>query len=255
MPTSYVENYERDFGFFKDYSREAMLLDRVFRTHGTCVERVLDIACGTGAHIVHLARMGYRCSAADFDPDMLDATSRAAAAAGAEVETLQADMRDLHIAGSFDAALNLFYSFQNILFATEEQRGFLARVAALLRPGGLFVIEVLPEENNCRLYPPGQSFLVHKTSNADGSTLSVTSSNRIVDENRKEIVFLYETAHADGTVDREEFVSPVRRVPLAEFAALTASAGFVSVAQYGDWDFAIPFGEDSRRLIAVLQKA
>lgn len=255
MTHDYAASYERNFGFFKDYSREAIFLDHVFKTFGTGVERVIDIACGPGSHIVELARMGYRCAAADIDPAMLARTQGAAAEHGMTIETHVADMRNFRLSGRFDAALNMFYSFQNVLFAPQQQIGFFQSVAALLRPGGLFVIELLPEENNLRLYPPGESFVTHRAVEEDGSTLTVTSTSRIVDETRKDIVFLYETVLPDGTFEHEELISPIRRVYLPQFEALCAAAGLVQVAAFGACDSDVPFTGDSAKLVAVLEKA
>ncbi|NJL07321.1 MAG: class I SAM-dependent methyltransferase [Methylacidiphilales bacterium] len=254
MPNDYAASYERDFGFFKDYSREAVFLDLVFKTYGMGVARVLDIACGPGSHIVELARMGYRCAAADIDPEMLARTRDAGAEHDLAIETHVADLRNFRLSGRFDAALNMFYSFQNVLFAPPQQLSFFQSVAALLAPGGLFIIELLPEENNLRLYPPGESFVTHRAVQEDGSTLTVTSTSRIIDETRKDIVFLYETVLPDGTFEHEELISPIRRVYLAQFEALCAAAGLARVAAFGACDPDVPFTDDSARLVAVLKK-
>jgi SAM-dependent methyltransferase len=250
----HAESYERDFGFFKDYSREAVFLNHVFRDHGAEVRRVVDIACGPGSHILELARMGYRCAAADIDPDMLAIVSRAAAEHDLPVTVHPVDMRQFRLDGTYDAAINMFYSFQNVLFAPEEQLDFFRGVAALLPPDGLFVIELLPEENNLRRYPPGQHFPIHSARQQDGSTLTVTSTNRITSDTAKDIVFLYETVRPDGGVEREEIVSPIRRVYLDEFSALFQAAGFQQIGAFGECDLGVPFAEDSAKLVAVLRK-
>ncbi len=254
MPADYVQSYQHNFGFYKDYSREAAFLDHVFRMHGTAIRSLLDIGCGPGSHILELARMGYRCAAADIDPEMLRMTQRAATGQGLTVETHVADMRDFRLDGAFDAALNMFYSFQNVLFSWEEQLGFFDGVGTLVPRDGLFIIELLPEENNLRLYPPGQSFVTHRSREEDGSTLTVTSSSRILNETTKEIVFLYETIHPGGEIEREEIVSPIRRMPLPEFESLAMATGFTMVGAYGDCNLNTPFSKDSRKLVAVLKK-
>lgn len=254
MSNDYAEIYERDVGAFTARSRETTFLDQMFRDHGAGVTRVVDIAGGPGSHILELARMGYRCAAVDIDPDLLAIVGRTAAEHGLPVSVHPVDMRRFRLDGTYDAALNLFLSFQNVLFEPEEQMCFLRGVAALLAPGGLFVIELLPEENSLRRHPPGQRFPIHSARQQDGSTLTVTSTNRIVSDTAKDIVLLYETVRPDGSVEREEIVSPIRRVYLDEFAALCEAAGFQQVAAFGACDPGVPFAEDSNKLVAVLRK-
>jgi hypothetical protein len=174
---------------------------------------------------------------------------------GVRIATHTVDMRDFRLEATFDAALNMFYSFQNVLFSTDEQMQFFKGVSALLPKGGLFVIELLPEENNLRQYPPGQSFVTHTAREVDGSLVKVTATNRIIDETTKEIIFLYETTWPDGTIEQEEMISPVRRVWLAKFDELIGTARFDMVGAYGDCDQDTTFGEDSAKLVAVLRKA
>lgn len=254
MSDDYAEIYERDVGAFTARSREATFLDQMFRDHGAGVTRVVDIAGGHGSHVLELARMGYRCAAADIDPDLLAIVGRTAAEHGLPVTVHPVDLRRFRLDGTYDAALSLFQAFQTVLFEAEEQLRFLHGVGALLAPGGLFVIELVPEENNLRRHPPGQRRPIHSARQQDGSTLTVTSTNRIVSDTAKDIVFLYETVRLDGSVEREEIVSPIRRVYLDEFAALREAAGFDQVATFGACDPDVPFAEDSAKLVAVLRK-
>jgi cyclopropane fatty-acyl-phospholipid synthase-like methyltransferase len=255
MLNDYAEDYSQNFSFFKDYTKEARFLDQVLARHGTQVQRLLDIACGPGSHIVNLAAMGYECDAADIDPDMLLLTEQAAADRTVSIRTHTADMRQFQLQGNFDAALNMFYAFQNVLFDDMEQTAFFRGVSDLLAAPGLFVIDLLPEENNLHLFPPGTHFPVHHSEQDNGTTLTVTSTNRVLSDKVKEIVFHYATTQQDGTSETREIVSPIRRVYLEQFHELLANTGFTLVGQYGDFDIDHPFDAESSKLIAVLQKA
>ena len=250
----YVENYKRNFGFFKDYSRESRFFDQLFQHHGSGVKRVVDIACGPGSHILELASMGYECAAADIDPDMLLLTRQAAQEKGVSIDTFEADMRDFSLDGCFDVAVNMFYAFQNVLFSKAEQLAFFQGVAGSLNAGGLFIIDLLPEENNLRLFPPGQRFSIHRDEQEDGTVLTVSSTNRIVDERVKEIVFLYETLHPNGESESREVISPICRVGMDAFHGLVSDSGLNVAGLYGDFDIESPFDDESSKLIAVLQK-
>ena len=58
-------------------------------------DRALDIGCGTGTQAVHLAERGWQVTGIDAVGRPLEAARKSAAAAGVEVEWVQADVADL----------------------------------------------------------------------------------------------------------------------------------------------------------------
>src|SRR5687767_10730465 len=54
------------------------VMDRIFKPG----ERILDVACGTGADAIHLAALGVRVHATDISPEMLQATRMKLISAG-----------------------------------------------------------------------------------------------------------------------------------------------------------------------------
>ncbi|NTV14815.1 MAG: methyltransferase domain-containing protein [Desulfobulbaceae bacterium] len=99
-------------------------------------ERVVDVACGTGNAALALAPLlpRGRVTAVDFSAGMLAQARRRAAAAGVDnIDFVEGDMSGLDFAGtSFDAALCAF----GIFFAA-DMSAQLARIAAVVRPGGV----------------------------------------------------------------------------------------------------------------------
>ncbi|MDX2703673.1 class I SAM-dependent methyltransferase [Streptomyces sp. PA03-6a] len=100
--------------------------------------RVLDAGCGTGRVMIRLAELGYDCVGVDLDESMLAVARREAP----ELTWIRADLTDfapadVHAAAGFDlvvAAGNIFP-----LLATGTEAAAVSRLAAVLRPGGLFV--------------------------------------------------------------------------------------------------------------------
>ena len=73
LAVQYAREYDGSYGPFKNYGREARFIHSMVRKFGRGC-RVLDIACGTGSHLVQLAQMGLQCTGADINPEMLALT-------------------------------------------------------------------------------------------------------------------------------------------------------------------------------------
>lgn len=101
---------------------------------------VLELGVGTGRVAIPLAARGVDVHGLDFDPAMLDLLS--SKPGGEAVTTHLGDMAEIPVAGPFSAVLAMFGTF----FAIPDQDAQVAcmqRVAQLLSPGGVFVIEAL----------------------------------------------------------------------------------------------------------------
>lgn len=95
-------------------------------------DRVLDLACGSGAHTLRLARRGLRVVGVDIAASLIAHCRQQAAEAGVTTARFeQGDMRDLAYEGEFDAVLLLSGSFG--FFDDDANRDVLARMARTLR--------------------------------------------------------------------------------------------------------------------------
>ena len=105
--------------------------------------RLLDLACGTGRHALLLARRGAFVVGVDKTEAYLK-EGRAQARARGLTNCLFArgDMRRLPFKGEFDAAMNLWTSFGYFSKPTDDLKA-LKGVARALKPGGLFLIDLL----------------------------------------------------------------------------------------------------------------
>jgi SAM-dependent methyltransferase len=126
--------YDAIYASIRDYPREAAELDRLIQERRPGARTLLDVACGTGAHLEHLT--GYEVEGLDLDPEML-AVARERLP---DVPFHQGDMADFDLGKRFDAVVCMFSSIGYV--RTEERlRSALASMARHLEPGGVLVVE------------------------------------------------------------------------------------------------------------------
>jgi SAM-dependent methyltransferase len=116
---------------FTGTEREARQLARLLRLGRGA--RILDVPCGYGRYAVPLAQRGFRVTAIELNPALLEMARQAAASRGVAVNFRCEDMRGLAKRARFDAVLNLFgFGY----FGDEEDLRMLVRFRQALRPGG-----------------------------------------------------------------------------------------------------------------------
>lgn len=98
-------------------------------------DRLLDVACGMGRHLVHLKQ---RCRAVglDFSRELLSLARQRLDA----VPLVRADMRAMPFESAFDAATSFFTSFGYFLSASDNLQA-AQNVSRGLRPGGRFFLD------------------------------------------------------------------------------------------------------------------
>lgn len=113
----------------------------LFQRHGARIERILDLACGTGSATVSLAASGYSVIGMDLSPEMVRAARRKAEVAGVDVQFAVGDMRDFDLPAPVDAILCLGDAVNHLLEMTDLTRAFRC-MARALAPGGYLVFDV-----------------------------------------------------------------------------------------------------------------
>ena len=108
---------------------------------------ILDVGCGPGLYCHELARRGYEATGFDFAPAPLAWAKNTAESENLDCRFLHADLTALpgdfaEQVGTFDAITFWFGEFHS--FRPEVAAKFLPRLAACLKPGGLFVLEYQP---------------------------------------------------------------------------------------------------------------
>jgi SAM-dependent methyltransferase len=133
-----------DFTAHHDYELWLGSLLPELRRHGLRGDRLLDVGCGTGKSFLPMLERGWKVTACDISPSMLEL---ARAKATDDVELSVADMRELPVFGEFDLVWALDDAV-NYMHDGEELRRALSGLRSNLAPGGLLMFDV----NTLRAY-------------------------------------------------------------------------------------------------------
>ena len=101
--------------------------------------RVLDLACGPGFYTQILAGLGHHCVGVDFSPASIDYAKKRAAESGLKINYVQRDIRQYASSELFDCVMFVFGEFN--VFSEPDARAILLNASAMLKPGGLFILE------------------------------------------------------------------------------------------------------------------
>ena len=104
------------------------------------VRAVLDIACGTGPHLIRLAERGYAMSGLDLSSKNIEFLRERVDAKGERADLIVGDMTDFRLRRPVDAAICMQDS-QGHLLTNEHLVAHFRCVARALRRGGLYVFD------------------------------------------------------------------------------------------------------------------
>ncbi len=202
---------------------------------------VLDLCCGPARHSVEFARQGFTVTGVDRTPYLLERARTHADREGVDIEFVREDMRDFCRPGAFHLAVNMFTSF-GYFDSPEEELRVLRNVYDSLRPGGVFLMELLGKEYLAAHYVNSRC-----VDFADG-TLLVQRAKVRDDWTRCFCEWTIVQAGRARTHKFDHFIYSGR-----ELKDLLVRGGFLDVRLFGDLRGA-PYGTDAQRLVAVARK-
>jgi len=185
----------------KDYEAEATALHALIQRRSPGAASLLDVACGTGGHLVHLRRW-YDVVGVDVDPGMLDEARRRLP----DERFVEGDMRDFSLGRTFDAVCCLFSSI-GYMGSVQELNQAVATMVFHCAPGGVFVMDgwVRPEA-----WRTDSQISLETASN---DALTVVRMGRSRREDDKTYLDMH---HLIGSVDGIEHVVDVHELTLFE---------------------------------------
>jgi len=121
---------------WKDYAAESRRIHQLIRRYGPSPARtLLDVACGTGAHLRYLSKW-YRVTGLDRSPEMIRRARRNLPRA----RFVRGTMQGFRLPQRFDAITCLFSAIGYVR-SDRELRRTIRNFARHLRPGGVLIVE------------------------------------------------------------------------------------------------------------------
>jgi glycine/sarcosine N-methyltransferase len=240
-------DYDRFVNWQGRLDHELPFFDRLFAGQG--IERVLDAACGTGHHAIALAQRGYQVVGADLSAAMVERARENAAGAGLDIRFVVAGLGQLAALGeAFNAVLCLGNSLPHLLTAAAVD-GALADFAAVLRPGGLLVIQ---NRNFDRVWAGQERFMPPQSHRDDEDEWLFV---RFYDFHQETVTFhMIRLRRTEEGWAQDVEATDLRPIFHEDLAAALVAAGFGNVAFYGGYDGSAFEPAQSGDLIAVARK-
>ena len=129
-----AEYYDKIYSY-KDYPGEVRKLRAIISRIVPNALSILDVACGTGMHLVHLVN-SFSCQGVDICEKLLEVARNRVP----DVPLHHGDMTDFELSQEFDVVLCLFSAIGYVR-TLEKARTAIECMARHLRPGGVMIIE------------------------------------------------------------------------------------------------------------------
>jgi SAM-dependent methyltransferase len=125
----------------KNYERECDFIEHVFEQYSPLKPtKILDVGCGTGGHLVHLAKRGYEVVGIDKSESMIRIAEEKIRRHELHAKVMVADVLNFNLNEEFDACISMFAEI-NYIIETDDIIKAFKNVRRHLRQGGLFVFD------------------------------------------------------------------------------------------------------------------
>ncbi len=257
-------SYYTHLGYYEERTRsdkttkhELDFLEFAFRTHATHeVRDVLDIACGSGRHVLGLAQRGYRCTGQDYTPEQVHMAKTRAKREGVSMKLVQGDSTKLKHESEFDAVLALY-----ILFLLPDDDSVLAclrQVHRALKSGGIMVCNIANPfydgENWFSLKSIQHGHYFAETCVPDMRYMSI---DRVQDFDPLHGIAWWQETHVIEVSDSVHVFKEHERLRLFTYWEMLhhlQTTGFKDIKCYPDWEIKPPKKPKAEWLVFVSRK-
>ena len=213
---------------------------------------ILDVGCGTGRVLMHLARQGHQVHGIDNDRAMLDRlelNQHQSAQLDGKISAIHADVLEYEYQSRF-ALILLTYNVLMHFHEQERQIALLGKLRSWLADDGLLVID-LPNAGPAFASQDTEAPTLERTFlDPETGHMIMLQSLSFIDraEQLLHVEWIYDIIDGDGAVKRLFAPHKLRYFFLAELRLLLERCGLGLAAVYGDTDRG-DYTSDSDRMI------
>jgi SAM-dependent methyltransferase len=235
----------------EDVIDDARFLAEFVQTLGDA-PRVLELGCGSGRLMEPMLEAGAQVTGVDPEPAMLRAAAVRLAAYGDRLRLVPGDMRTVRLAERFDLVVVGLNTFMHLL-SSRDQITALERAHALLRPGGLLLLDLANPHMVLRDVPAGVQ--QHRFTKQAGEpprlvTLWSVTYPAPAEQLVQTLLYFDEVPQDQPQLQRTLFEVVLRLLYRYEMELLLARTGFALRQIFGDYESS-PYDDDSERMVVV----
>ena len=123
--------------------------------------RILDLGCGPGLYAERMAAAGHHVTGVDFSETSVEYASKQAGIKGMDIEYICSDYLTLDFTAQFDLVLMVYTDF-GVLIPSDRDR-LLTMVLRALKPGGIFIFDVINTKNLAEKFVENTSWNVESS--------------------------------------------------------------------------------------------
>lgn len=234
-----------------EYEDDLALIEQLVDTVG---DPILELACGSGRVLAHLAAAGRRITGVDSSQAMLDTACRRLRSAPGEHVLHKSDMSKVPAGDGFFGIV--IVTLNGLLHATTSanQLTVLAEAFRCLDPRGMLYVDIANPAAN---WPSSgiQPVLLEGVWNSAGGEMVQKFQSVSVDPGQQIVstTLWYDVVTSIGGLSREITAFDLRYVHASELELMLQRTGFAEWQIYGDYALE-PYTAESPRIIALAEK-
>ena len=185
-------------------------------------QRILDIPCGFGRHAIEFSKRGLNVTGVDISQTFIDGLNEKTRAESLHIKTMKADILNMQLSETFDAAVCLGNSFG--YFNLDKMKVFIEKVSASLEPGAKFIINsgMIAES----IMPNFAKYAEHKVYTVGNITMEVNNVYNVADS------FMISNLHYTKDGETEDHAYKHYVFTLGEISRLLQSCGLNIIITY-----------------------